>query len=371
MRIGIDCSCVAKAERTGVARYCASLLHALAAVMGQDDRVATLYRVSRLKRRRWFERVSDPRFSRAIFQDRIGAFPPQRLDVTHGPDLRLPLLPGVPAVSTVHDLSALDLPGIARESFKERKRAALELVARRAAQILCISEFTRTAFLSRYPAAEARTRVVPLGLADRFRPRTDDEIRRVQEGLGVRGPYLLFVGQISARKNLLPLLAAFAELRNAPAMSDLEIVLAGPVQTGGGDILGRIEDSGHAAFVHLPGFVGDDMLPALYAGATAFCFTGKAEGFGLPILEAMACGCPVVVADAGASASTAGGAAVVVPPDDVGALRDALAALIGSAAARADLVERGVTRAGQFTWHETARKTLLAYRDACGAEPPQ
>jgi glycosyltransferase involved in cell wall biosynthesis len=364
MRIGIDCSCLAKEERTGVARYCASFLHALVSVLEPEDRVTAMYRLSRLKRRRWFERVDDPRFSQSVFQDRIGTLPPRGLDVAHGPDLRLPLLPGVPAVSTVHDLSALDVPGIARESFKERKRAALQLVADRAARILCISEFTRNAFLTRYPQAESRTRVVPLGLADRFYPRSRDEIEHMRRSLGVQGPYLLFVGQIAARKNLLPLLRAFADLRTEARFADLQIVLAGPVQTGGDDIVERIAASGSADAVHLPGFVGDDVLPALYAGAAAFCFTGKAEGFGLPILEAMACDCPVVVADAGASASTAGGAASLIPPDDVGALRDALAGLLESASVRDDLISRGRAHAAQYSWRETARKTLEAYRSA-------
>ena len=364
MRIGIDCSCVAKEERTGVARYCSSLLHALVSVTEPDDRVTALYRLSRLKRRRWFERVDDPRFSTSVFQDRMGTVPPRKLDVAHGPDLRLPLVPGVPAVSTVHDLSALDVPGIARESFKVRKRAALQLVTERAAQILCISEFTRNAFLTRYPAAESRTRIVPLGLADRFFARDADEIERVRAELGLRGRYLLFVGQIAARKNLLPLLQAFTELRTEKRFADLQIVLAGPVQTGGDDIVDRIAASGCADAVHLPGFVGDDVLPALYAGAAAFCFTGKAEGFGLPILEAMACDCPVVVADAGASAATAGGAAIVVPPDDVGALTDALAALLEAGSVRDDLVRRGRVHASHFSWRETARKTLEAYRVA-------
>jgi glycosyltransferase involved in cell wall biosynthesis len=364
MRIGIDCSCLAKEERTGVARYCASLLHALPGVMAPQDRVTALYRLSRLRRKRWFERVPDLRFSQAVLQDRLGVFPPRNIDVAHGSDLRLPLIPGVPAVSTVHDLAALDVPGIARESFKARKRAALRVVADRAAQILCISEFTRDAFLSRYPNAEERTCVVPLGLHERFRPRDEDEIESVRTELGIEGPYLLFVGQISTRKNLLPLLEAFCELRNQPRFADLELVLAGPVQIGGEDILEHIEELECGEAIRLPGYVGDDVLPALYSGADAFCFTGKAEGFGLPVLEAMACACPVVAADAGATASTAGGAALMVPPDDAGALGDALAGLLDEADTRVDLIARGIAHASGYSWAETARKTLEVYRAA-------
>jgi len=370
MRIGIDCSCVAKQERTGVARYCASLLHALPGAIAADDRVAMLYRVSRLKRRRWFESVDDPRFSRSVFHELLGVLPRRSLDVVHGPDLRLPSIPGVPAVSTVHDLSALDVPGIAREAFKEKKLAQLAAVSERAAAILCISEFTRSAFLSRFPSAEARTRVLPLGLAPRFVPQGDDRIAEVREELGITGRYVLFVGQIAARKNLGPLLDAFVALRGEDRFSDLELVLAGPVQTGGAELLARIETSGVSDAVRLTGFVGDDVLPGLYSGASAFCFTGKAEGFGLPILEAMACACPVVVADAGASASTAGAAAVVIPPDDASALRDALTEILDTDSRRADLVARGKLRATEFSWEATATGTVAAYRAAMEAGCP-
>ncbi len=370
MRIGIDCSCVAKQERTGVARYCASLLHSLVSVLEPDDKVAMLYRLSRFKKRRWFEEVADPRFTTCAFQDRIGALPPRKLDVVHGPDLRLPSIPRVPAVSTVHDLSALDVPGIAREAFKEKKLRQLAVVAEGAAAILCISEFTRDAFLSRFPAAEARARVLPLGLAPRFVPQSDEQIAAARAEIGVKGRYLLFVGQIAARKNLGPLIDAFIALRAEARFADLELVLAGPVQTGGADVLARIESSDVADAVRMTGFVGDDVLTGLYSGAAAFCFTGKAEGFGLPILEAMACACPVVVADAGASASTAGGAAAVVPPDDAGALRDALVPILDDAAVRADLVARGRTRAARFSWDATARETVAAYRFAIETGAP-
>ena len=364
MHVGIDCSSVAKRERTGVARYCVSLLKTLPAVVGRDDRVTLLYRVSRIKRRRWFERIDDPRFDVSVFHDGVVPFGGRGLDVVHGPDLRIPRRLSVPAVSTVHDLSALDVPGIARESFKQRKLDALTDVASRAAVIVCISRFTEQAFLNRFPHAEGRTRVVPLGLAERFRPRTDDEVGAVRERLGLPGRYLLFVGQISARKNLEPLLRAFAGLRRLPGNDGLALVLAGPVQTGGAEILERARAERRAAGVMTPGFVGDDVLPPLYAGAEAFCFTGKAEGFGLPILEAMACGCPVVVGRAGASVSTAGGAALVVDPDDAGELRDALSSILGSADVRDDLRRRGLARAESFSWRETGERTVSAYRDA-------
>ena len=364
MRIGIDCSCAAKPERTGVARYCASLVAELPHVLGEADRVVLLHRFSRAARRRWFLAVDDPRFAFGWLNDKLLRVAPSGLDVVHGPDLRIPDLAGTPCVSTVHDLSALDLPGIAGERFRQRKLAALEHVARRAAVILCVSEFTREAFLRRFPAAADRTRVVPHAIGAQFRPQDPERVREVVRSLGIRAPYLLFVGQISARKNLLPLVDAFARLHAESPAQDLDLVLAGPVQHGGDDVTARIAELPVAHRVRLPGYLGDAQLPALYAGAAAFVFPGKAEGFGLPILEAMACGCPVLAADAGANASTAAGAAVLFDPDDAAALAAALRRIVAPGAERDELIARGTARAAGSTWRETARRTVDAYRDA-------
>jgi glycosyltransferase involved in cell wall biosynthesis len=364
LEAGIDCSCVAKPERTGVARYCASLLAALPGALGPDDRVRQLWRVSRWRRRRWFERVDDPRFRSAWFHDGMPSFGAARLDVVHGPDLRIPRLRGVPAVSTVHDLSALDVAGIADDEFRRRKLAALADVAERASVIVCVSEFTERSFLARFPAARGRTRVVPEGLPARFGPQAAQHVDAVLARRGISRPYVLFVGQISARKNLGPVLGAFRALRGRAAFRDLSLVLAGPVQTGGQEVVDAARASPDAAAIRFLGYAGDDELPALYAGAAAFVFPGRAEGFGIPILEAMACGAPVVAADAGASPGTAGDAAVCVDPDSADAFAAAIERVVADAAARAALVDRGRRRAARFTWAETARLTVAAYRDA-------
>lgn len=369
MRIGIDCSCVAKPERTGVARYCSQLVRALPGALGPDDRVTLLYRVSRLRSRRWFERVDDGRFSVRVFAEGALGFGLRSLDVVHGPDLRLPEV-GVPAVSTVHDLSALDLPGIAGDGFVRKKARALAEVARRAARILCISPFTEAAFLERFPDARGRTRVVPLGISDRFRPQDPARVAAMRRARGLQSPYLLFVGQISARKNLPPLVAAFGALHAARPGLDLDLVLAGPIQTGGEEVLDQIRSLPVASRVRLAGFVGDDELPVLYAGAEVFCFPGKGEGFGLPILEAMACGAPVVAAEAGAIVSTAGGAATLFDPDDSAALVAALEPLLDPAGVRAERIAAGRRHAARFSWTETARLTAAAYREALEAGAP-
>jgi len=364
MEIGIDCSCVAKPDRTGVARYCASLVQALPDALAADDRVTLLYRASRWKKRKWFVRVDDPRFRVRMLADKVVRVGGRGLDVVHGPDLRIPCFRRVPAVATVHDLSALDVKGIADEKFQATKLRALSDVAARAAVIVCVSEFTERAFLERFPVARGRTRVIAEGLPARFGPQTKAKIDEVLARRELRRPYLLFVGQIAARKNLVALYGAWRELRRRDAGRDLHLVLAGPVQTGGDEIVARVKASPHADAVHLLGYVGDDELPALYAGAAVFVFPGKGEGFGIPILESMACGTPVVAANAGASPSTAGDAALYADPDEPDEWADAVERLLTNEKIRDFCVEMGRRRAAQFTWKETARRTVEAYRDA-------
>jgi glycosyltransferase involved in cell wall biosynthesis len=364
MRIGIDCSCLAKPERTGVARYCSSFVQELPGLLDPEDRVVLLYRVSRLRRRRWFVRIEDPRFSVAFLNDRVLSFHPGGLDVVHGPDVRLPKIPHVPAVSTIHDLSALEIPGIAGERFRRRKAAALEDVSRRASVVLCVSQFTEATFLRRYPAAQGRTRVVPQGIGPQFRVIDPSRVRGVVQGQGIRAPYLLFVGQVSPRKNLRPLVEAFGRLHAEKPGLDLDLVIAGPLHSGADEVLAAAHALPVAGRVRFLGFVEDADLPAIYSGATAFCFPSKAEGFGMPTIEAMACGCPVVAARAGANATTAGDAALLYDPDDVAGLTAALRRILVRGPERADLIARGRRRAAQFSWGETAKRILESYREA-------
>lgn len=364
MRVAIDCSSVAKAARTGVARYCSALVGALPEALAPDDSLRLLYRISRWKRRRHRLRIDDPRCSSRWFSEAALGLTVGRPDLFHGPDLRLPPLRGVPLVSTVHDLSALDLPEVANDGFREKKRRALAEVARRATAILCVSAATERAVHAHHPETADRTRVVPLGLDPDFHVPDEGAVDDVRRALGLRGPYLVFIGQLSTRKNLLPLVEAFDRLAATPEGAELELVLAGPVQSGGERVTERVEASPYRDRIHLPGYVQDEQLVPLYAGAVASCFLGKGEGFGLPILESMACGTPVVVADAGASPETGGAAAIVIDPDDVDRLAAELRRLITEPEWRRERRDAGLSHAASYSWAETARRTVDVYREA-------
>ena len=166
LRIGIDASALARKERTGVSRYALSLVEALARQPG-DDRFLLCYRLSRLRRLRWFHRVRHPRFRTRLFQEGLTPFLSRNLDVFHGPDARVPRLGRVPLVATVHDVFSLDSADWAEERFREKKRRAYADLAARARLLLFPSSHSRDRFLAHNPVEPARVRVVPEGVEDR------------------------------------------------------------------------------------------------------------------------------------------------------------------------------------------------------------
>jgi glycosyltransferase involved in cell wall biosynthesis len=359
LRIGIDVSALAKKERTGVARYVLSLVDAMAAVGGGDEFVLC-YRLSRLRRAAHFHRVRRPNFSIRVFQEGFTPLLARRLAVFHGPDARIPRLGPVPCVSTVHDAFDVDSEAWADAGFRERKTKVYRDIAERARLLLFVSGYSRDRFLAHIPVPPERVRVVPEGVDPGFGRVPTEVAAEVRARLRLPPAYLLFVGQIAARKNPVRVLEAVARLpAGAPPL-----LLAGGSKGAAAEVRGaheRLRLGDRARFL---GHVAEGDLPALYAGARALVFPSLDEGFGLPVLEAFACGTPVLASTAGALPETSGGAALLVDPLSVDAIAAGILRLLGDEGLRADLVERGRRRAAGLTWEETARRTLEAYREA-------
>lgn len=231
---------------------------------------------------------------------------------------------------------------------------------RRATAIVAPSEATRRDLVDHLRVPEERVFVVHEGIEhDRFRP---------VERRPVETPYVLFVGSEHPRKNLAGLLRAFARLKREPRFRELRLVKVGAA--GSGERPFRVatvalaRELGLKRDVDLVGEVPDAELPAYYSGAACLVLPSLYEGFGLPPLEAMACGCPAIVSDAGALPEVAGGAALVLPPRDVGALARAMRQLLTDGAAAAELRARGLERARAFTWKRAARETMRVYEAA-------
>lgn len=356
-RIAIDASRISVAERTGTERYTFELLAALARI----DRWSayTLYTnglPSALP-------TLGPNFSlrsiplpRLWTHARLGpALMRDRPDLLFVPAHVVPLLHPPRSVVTIHDLGYLVFP----EAHTARRRLELDLSTRwclhAARRVIAISQVTKDDLVRHYGADPQRVAVVHHGVGSAFRPPDDPgQIAATRARYGLDAPYFLYVGAIQPRKNLARLIEAFARA----AASDTLLVIAGRRGWLSDPIMRRADELGIARRVRFPGYVPDADLPALLGGALAFVFPSLYEGFGMPVLEAMACGAPVLTSTTSALPEVAGDAALLVDPCDTDAIAAALARLAADAPLRADLRARGLARTAGFSWERCARDTL-------------
>ncbi|HZU05831.1 MAG TPA: glycosyltransferase family 1 protein [Chloroflexota bacterium] len=362
MHIGID-GRIADYTVGGIAQY----TRQLAAWLPRLAPAArfTLFRAWRA-RQRWSppeavrqRRLLTPphhRWERALLPLELAS---ERLDLLHGPDFVVPLRRRCPAVVTVHDLAFLRYPEILTAESR-RYYLQVERVVASVERVIVDSQHTAADAQALLGVPAARLRVVYL--APTLAPVTDaGRVAAVRARYALEGPFLLYVGTLEPRKNLATLLRAFARLGpSTPA----RLVLAGPRGWLDEPIIAAAARLGER--VRLLGPVPAADLATLYAAATAFVFPSLYEGFGLPPLEAMAAGTPVVAARASCLPEVLGEAALFVPPEDEAALAEALRAVLEDPALRADLRRRGLARAAQFSWERTAAATLAVYREVLG-----
>lgn len=287
------------------------------------------------------------------------------VDVYHSPDFVMPPLRKARGILTVHDLAFLMRPECAHPRLRVYLEEVVPRSVRRANFIIADSENTRNDLVVLLGVPPASIAVVPGGVEERFMPVADAQtLSRVRRYLGVGdAPFVLAIGMLEPRKNLNRLMDAFAAIKERPDVApNLKLVLAG----GKGWLFDGIFEH-HAASrarddIVFPGFIPDELLPGLYSSAAVFAFPSLYEGFGLPILEAMACGTPVVASRASCLPEVADGAAVMVDPTSVDSIVDGLYRALTVPQLRADLVQRGRERAGQYTWRAAAERLLEVYR---------
>ena len=328
-RVGIDLSPLRQTE-AGTARYIRGLLHGLEGepVALRPYSFGARGRITTVSRDLGWYLVALPL---AVGRDGI--------DALHCPTFRAPLGAPVPVVVTVHDLAVFRHPGTFNRWTRAYSRALVPRVVRAARRVIAVSSFTASETMSLLGVPPAKLAVVPNGVGPPFGP----------AGAREDGAYVLAVGTLEPRKNLARLVEAFSRAD----LDGHELWIVGA--RGWGDVEVRGER------VRWLGRVSDEQLARLYRGARCVAYASLYEGFGLPVLEALACGVPVVAADLPPLREVAGDAAVFADPLDP----DAIAAGLREAVARGDeLAVAGTARASLFPWKRTAEETLAVYRDA-------
>jgi glycosyltransferase involved in cell wall biosynthesis len=287
-----------------------------------------------------------------------------RPDVLFCPLNVVPLLAPCPTVVTVHDLAFLRFN--LHQPAKRRYLAALtRLSVKRAAHVITVSEFTRSEVLDLLGVSPTRVTAILNGRDERFAPVDAATIERFRAAKDLPPRFVLFVGTLEPRKNVTTLIRAYARVQDELAMP---LLIAGGKGWLYDDVFALVRELGLEQRVQFTGFIDHEDLPLYYAAATTFVYPSLYEGFGIPPLEALATGTPVIVSTAGALLEVVGDAGLAVPPQDVAALADALVRSAVDQQLRAELRARGLERARQFSWQRAAEQTLAVLRAAAEDE---
>lgn len=363
-RIGIDARLNAY-RQGGISQYTAHLIRELAEL---DHDNAYVIAHSRKDRNNWNvganqQRVNcwtppHHRWERWALSLELAS---RRLDLLHSPDFIPPVGGRFKSVITIHDLAFLIYPHILAADSRRHYTDQIEAAVRRADHIVVVSEATRADVMERLNVEASRITVTPEAADERFMPATAEQVASMRIRRQLPQEYVLFVGTIEPRKNLDGLLRAVNLIKNAPPL-----VIAG--QRGWLDedihrLIDELKVSGRVIWLEN---VADEELPALYSGASVFCLPSNYEGFGLPALEAMACGTPVVVSDRGSLPEVVGEAGILVNPDAPASISEGIQRVLSDSKLAADLRKRGLERAKTFTWRRMTEQTLAVYRQLVG-----
>ena len=285
-----------------------------------------------------------------------------RVNLFHATDFTLPpVLPGVKTLLTIHDLSFVRAPETTTPVLKAYLDRVVPRSVRRATHVLADSQATKDDLIALYGTPPEKITVLLSGVNPEFAPVTDAEARRaVRRRYDLPdNPYILSIGTVQPRKNYARLITALATL--GAAYDDVHLVIAGGRGWLDSPIFRAVYDQGMEDRVHFIGFARDQDLPALYSEAACLAYPSLYEGFGFPVLEAMACGTPVVTSTISSMPEVAGEAALLVDPYDVEAIAAAIARALSDEALRRDLIRRGFRQAARFTWERTARQLREVY----------
>ena len=314
----------------------------------------------------WFEQVSFPLACRR-----------QDIDLAHIPYFASPLFPTVPTVVTVHDLIPLILPAYRGSLLVRLYTRLVAAAARKAEAIITVSQASARDIVCYLHIPPERVHVTYEAAGEAFQPVEDEacpepsrraELAAIRQKYALPERYLLYLGGFDQRKNLSALLRAFALLVNRRPQARL--VIAGRLPERDNPLFPDprrlVEELGLEERVIFTGWVAEEDKPSLLTGAMAFVFPSLYEGFGLPVVEAMACGTPVIASSSSSLPEVVGEGGILVEPTDAEALADAMELLLVDDALRAELRQRALAQAARFSWRQTALETLAVYRKVVG-----
>ena len=374
MRFGLD-GVPLRGKMSGIGHYTLELARALAAVAPEHefeivspgafsstpDTAPNLHFTNAhargLKRRYWWP-IGLPLYCRRA-----------SFALFHGTNFDLPYWTTCPRVLTIHDLSLLLLPQTHEEHLVRRARRVLPLMVRKAAAIITPSETVKREVCEHLKASEDKVFAIPEAARACFYPAPASETELVCQRLGIESEFILFVGTVEPRKNLLTLARAFARVVKTHAR--LQLVIAGQKGWLSDDLMAYLDESELRDRVLFTGHLSDDDLRALYSSCRVFVYPSLYEGFGLPLLEAMACGAPVVTSNVGSILETVGDAARLVSPTDAGELSHAITNLLEDAIERDRLSALGIEHAKKFSWERTAAATWAVYQKTLSVKNPR
>lgn len=290
------------------------------------------------------------------------------IDVFHGPAHFVPPVFSGKSVVTIHDLDYLRVSDCLEPQWVKYKNKYTQISAKRAEMIIAVSQFAKDEIVSEFGLEKDNVRVIHQGVSSNFAPIKDEIILgSLRKKYRISKPYILFSGGLNPNKNLLRLLEGFSKIKE-DAARDYCLVISGTGNNPASSldiIKQKIRDLGLEEQIIFTGYVPDEDLPALYSGAKFFIFPSIYEGFGIPVVEAMACGTPVITSNVCSLPEVAGSAALLVDPYSSSSIAEGMHILLTDNHLCSELVIRGIERAKLFTWEKTSRETLKLYEEVC------
>lgn len=357
MRIGINAALLGAEKgyrQTGISRYIGELAYGLEGVKQPEDKLMLLGRSP--------EFVNDSPVARILWEQ-TGlpvSSAAHRVDVFHGPMHVLPILSRAPGVVTVHDLAFLRYPEQLPAGRRRYLLAATRFSVRKADHVITVSQNTANDLISWLKVPEEKVTAIPLAPAPRIRPVSGRSLDVFRMKWNIDRPYVVAVGTLEPRKNLPTLLRAFSKIKD---QVDHQLVLVGPEGWLTAELKRTLQELDLGDRLRLTGFVSDEELGGWYSGADLFAFPSYYEGFGLPTVEAMRCGTPVLASDTSSFPEVVGDAGVLISPREENLWADTMLALLRDPERRATMAAAGKTRADMFSWARTAAETYRVYAD--------